>query len=118
MLDELKEEGLIYEWSDTIRYKAISLKKYLLSLEDTREKAFFHQRVNGQILEEIGMKNNITRERVRQVVEGFINSMPTLYEDRYKAIFSKYNFSEDSFTEVFNEAKSVYQYLDYRFVRG
>ncbi len=77
-----------------------------------KELAFWEKCLNGYSMAEIGRKFKLTRSRVQQVIASVLSQRPELYEDTFIDCFSKYNFSEQEFCEIFKQPKSTYFYLN------
>lgn len=69
-------------------------------------------RLRGETLEEIGKRYDISRERVRQIVQGELKNHPRLHEDLYQEMFNRYEFSLKEFTAAFGEPPEAYYYLE------
>lgn len=110
-LNKLKNENKIELSMDGIKVKKISVMDYINSLDDEKRKNIMTMRLNGSTLEEIGTKEGVTRERIRQISTKFLAGMPDVKESKYKNIFEKYSFSENEFCKIFNESKTTYYYL-------
>lgn len=110
-LNKLKNENKIELSMDGIKVKKISVMEYINSLDDEKRKNIMTMRLNGSTLEEIGTKEGVTRERIRQISTKFLAGIPDVKESKYKNIFEKYNFCENEFCKIFNEPRTTYYYL-------
>ena len=117
-LNKLKKENKIEISMDGIKVKKISITDYIKSLDDEKRKNIMTMRLNGSTLEEIGIKEGVTRERIRQISTKFLSSLPDVKESKYKNIYEKYSFSETEFCKIFNESKSTYYYLKLAYDSG
>lgn len=112
IINEMINDGILeYLDNGNIQNKYLSLFEYLENLKLDRSREFFLDRLKGKTLEEIGYKENLTRERVRQIVIKIINNKPRLKEDYYADVFKQYYFSKDEFIYGFNENEYTYNYL-------
>lgn len=117
-LDKLIEGEKIYQEDDTYYFRHISIVDYLDSRENDREVDFFIYHVKGKTLQTIGENNDLTRERVRQIIKKFIQSLPEFYEDRFGKFFSKYICEFEAFREICGGNKFAYDYLIYIYGKG
>ena len=103
-----------------LKYNYISFKEYLYKNLDPRTADIVVKRYDGYTLENIAQEYNITRERVRQIIEklGLKNINIKFYEDKYKDIFEKYKWTEEVFKEVFSESSFTYNYLKLNYKIG
>ncbi len=116
ILDILYENLLIKKTSLGISLKSISLNDYKYL---TVNPEIFYDRVFvGLTLEEIGTKNGITRERVRQIVDKDFKLFKNIKEDRYNKVFQKYKIDKEFFINFFQEKVSTYNYLKIRYKLG
>lgn len=78
----------------------MTLNDYLSS--DFNRKEILLLRLEGKSLKEVGDEFGITRERVRQIVNKIVNTMPSIYEvQKYSEVFSKYMISKEIFINIF-----------------
>lgn len=92
-----------------------------------REIDFVKQRLDGITLEEIGKKNELTRERVRQIVNKSFNKvknycyqitgLPYFDEDYYTYFYSKYDFDKRDGSEWLGVSPYIWNYLDMRGIK-
>lgn len=88
----------------------MTLNDYLSS--DFNRKEILLLRLEGKSLKEVGDEFGITRERVRQIVNKIVNTMPSIYEvQKYSEVFSKYMISKEIFINVFCSDGRVYELL-------
>ncbi len=92
----------------------------LLRIQDLNEqhKNILLERLSGQTLKQVGDKYNLTRERIRQIIEKEYMKIEKVAEDKYKHIYEKYDLSENEFLTIFNEKKSTYYYLFDKYQKG
>lgn len=88
----------------------MTLNDYLSS--DFNRKEILLLRLEGKSLKEVGDEFGITRERVRQIVNKTVNTMPSIYEvQKYSEVFSKYMISKEIFINIFCSDGRVYELL-------
>lgn len=88
--------------------KLNNLDQFILNIEDKRKQQILVDRLNGETLESIAVKNNLTRERVRQIIDKILEKRQPIFEDKYKAYFKDYNLTENQFTKLFDVNPQVY----------
>lgn len=110
-LNKLKNDNKIELSMDGIKIKKISIIDYISSLDDEKRKNIMTMRLNGFTLEEIGVKEGVTRERIRQISNKFLITLPDVRESIYKDIYEKYNFNETEFCKIYNEPCQTYYFL-------
>ena len=103
-----------------VYYKKNNIKEYIEKNYDNKIANILLNRLDGLTLEEIGVKNNITRERVRQICKNQFDKILLLdyYEDKYSEIFKKYDWTKDIFCELLNLKPYVYEYLSMKYDKG
>lgn len=69
-------------------------------------------------MEQIGVKYEITRERVRQIEKKAIGERGILLEDKYRPVFEQYEFTSETFSYIFSEPQKTYNYLDVVYKNG
>ncbi|MBQ8836842.1 MAG: hypothetical protein IJ002_04965 [Clostridia bacterium] len=111
-LIELECDRLITYESGVAARKYITCREYANTIADERKRTALLMRLDGYTLEEIGQAFDITRERIRQIVEKALWRRPRFYEDKYKYIFETYDFSKEDFLLAFDEGAEVYNCLD------
>lgn len=77
------------------------------------------KKLNGQTLESIGNEYNVTRERIRQIIQKELKKISkTREEEKYHEVFETYNFDVSLFCEFYNENANVYYYLREKYKLG
>lgn len=77
------------------------------------------KKLNGQTLESIGNEYNVTRERIRQIIQKELKKISkTREEEKYQEVFETYNFDVSLFCEFYNENANVYYYLREKYKLG
>ena len=95
------------------------LKEELDKIKDQNHKDIILKKLTGRTLESIGSEYNVTRERIRQIIQKEIKKFViTREEEKYKEIFETYNFDCDLFCEFFNVNDYVYYYLREKYKMG
>jgi len=98
-----------------IEIRRPTIFEYVQNLSIERDWDIFFQRLQGFTLEDIGIKFNIGRERVRQIIDRnirYLNKTVVIAEDKYVDIFLKYDFTREEFFEIFGKNEIVYNYLN------
>lgn len=88
-----------------------SALEYAYSLSDERQRQSLVMKLNGFVLEQIGYKYGVSRERIRQIIIKSLQKRPMIMEDRYAGIFEKYCIDRNIFTEITGLDKTSYEYL-------
>lgn len=112
ILLELEFENKIIIENNIIKGNYISVQDYIRTIPNEKIKKILEYRIlNGETLESIGQKYNVSRERIRQIIEKEINKFPRVKEDKYLYLFETYNFSLEDFKLSFGESDFVFIYL-------
>lgn len=98
--------------------KRMTAIEYAAQIPNQRRGYVLTERLHGRTLEDIGNELNVQRERIRQITDKALAQHPTLYEDRYAAVFQKYDFSRDDFRLAFQENDIVFEYLKLAYKAG
>ena len=103
-----------------VYYKKDSIRDYIKQNYDEKISCILLDRLDGLTLEEIGEKNDITRERVRQICKKQFDRIISLnyYEDKYSDVFEKYEWTKKLFCELFNLDSYVYEFLNLKYEKG
>ena len=114
-LDEIDSETIPAELLSLpleIEPQVISVLEYANSIKDDKHHNILLKRLQGITLEDIGKEYNVTRERVRQIVNKILKKRPlVLIEDKHIAVYETYNFSQADFLLAFETDITVYNYL-------
>jgi len=95
------------------------LKEELEKIKNQNHKDIVLKKLTGRTLESIGSEYNVTRERIRQIIQKEIKKFViTREEEKYKEIFETYIFDCDLFCEFFNVNDYVYYYLREKYKMG
>ena len=89
-----------------------SVVEFATHIENDRIREVIQGRLEGKTLQEIGDQYNITRERVRQLMQKGLRKKPYLREDKYAYLYDHYDFSLEDFTLAFDEPHATYYYLE------
>lgn len=111
ILQRIAAAGRIGINGDTVTRIYPSIKAYAKTLKD-RQRRCLEQKLEGQTLEEIGVTEGITRERVRQIIAKALKNRPRLAEDDYVPFFERYECSMEDFLLAFGEEPFVYYYIE------
>ena len=103
-----------------INYNYLPLKEKVFTIKklDQRNIDMLFLRLSGVTLNEVGEKYNLSRERVRQIIEKIYSKIGIVREDKYKNIYEKFDLSLDEFRTIFNETTETYYYLSDRYEHG
>lgn len=112
LLIELESDNVIKIKDGFITAIYISIIEYLEEIYSGNRREMLLDRVHGLTLEEIGIKNNFSRERARQVLDKELKKIPRTREDEFLYYVKNYEFSMDDFMFVFDEPETTYHYLN------
>lgn len=113
----LEDDFLDIEGDHYILHYQTALE-YVEGIEDERTRKIVLMRLNGFVLEQIGNKYNVTRERVRQITNKCLVKFPKVMEDRYSDVFEKYCIEKDAFVAITGFRGESYEYLKLRHEKG
>lgn len=103
------EEGLI-------RRIYPSIMEYVHALKDEKTRDILLRRLKDETLEEIGSSYDLTRERVRQLLDKAKNAWQKqeirFDEDKYQYLFNRFYISKEDFLLAFAEPIETYAYLE------
>lgn len=118
--EKLLKEGKIIVSNNKIKYNFINFKDYLNSNYSKQTAEILIRRFEGETLASIGLLNNITRERVRQIVNKLnLKQLHSHFrEDCYRNLFQKYRWDKNTFCQLFNEPNITFNYLNERYTMG
>lgn len=112
LLEDLLRREQITLQDHRVRRRWPTALEFAESLSDPRLRELLLARLGGETLEEAGQRFNLTRERVRQLMQKALSRRPRLYEDRYQSLFNRYEFSREEFRLAFDEPEETYCYLE------
>ena len=118
ILAEMQTCGDIIFTEHGVERRYITLTEFVRAVTNERAQTLLIGRLNGETLEELGQKYNVTRERVRQIVNTQLRRKPHIMEDRYIEVFKKYYFEKQDFMTAFDETEITYNYLNMVYSRG
>ena len=114
----MAKESRIEYCSLGVKLHKLTLMEYAEKIEIDTKREIFKARLFGKTLEEIGIENNITRERARQIFSKLLKETPSVKEDRYKRIYEKYDFSKEEFIDYLECEDYEYNYLKLKYKKG
>ena len=117
VVDKLFIDKMVKYTSTGIVYHEFDLNDLINTLE-SKQREMFILRLNGETLQYIAEKFDLTRQRVRQIIQSILQKCPTLKEDKYKEFYEKYEFTLDSFCLLYGENVMTYNYLKNRYKNG
>ena len=112
ILGVLEQKKIIERHNKRYRIRLPYLQEWIETLPESERKAI-KLRLEGKTLQEAGkMLNNLTRERVRQLVDRGYKGKPQLREDDLGYWYSKYNYDEEALTYIFEVDEIIVNYLN------
>ena len=119
LLNELLDKKILKKEDDNYSLIKPKLKVEIQKIKDDSHKDMVLKKLSGRTLESIGSEYNITRERVRQIIQKEINKFSiTREEEKYKEIFESYDFDCELFCDLFNVNEYVFYYLREKYKTG
>lgn len=118
ILKSLEKYEQIYVEDNLYKIKYKSIYDYIDTFKKEHHRLILLDRLQGETLEEIGVKHNLTRERVRQIVASLLSKRPHVSEDKYMVAFTKYYFEKEQFQIAFDVEADVYNYLNICYTKG
>lgn len=115
-LEQLSKYGFVKYMPTGIRFNTPTIDDFIKN--NVEKFSIINNRLNGLTLEEIGIMQGVTRERIRQKEVKELKKIPleNLYESRYMKYYQKYNLTERDFCNVF--LLNNYQYrLFYLYIK-
>ncbi len=118
LLKELIHSGKLNKkntYKDCIEKYSVCLPKLIDELskipKENNHYDMVMKKYNGYTMEEIGQQYNLTRERIRQIVEKETRMIKRFQEEKYAEYIKEYNFDAELFTKLFKTHKYVYYFL-------
>ena len=96
------------------------IEKYLSKNSQSREKNIFFERLSNKTLEGISYKYNLTKERVRQILNSFFNKKMNglnFIEKDYINLLSEYNISPDVFEKISNLGERSFYFIKFFLIK-
>lgn len=95
--------GVKHQYPSIVQYLESNLPKYELTLA----------RLKGKTLEEIGQREGVTRERIRQKVKRESSDLPVnrFYEYRFLPYLEQYELTQEEFCYIFQLSLEQYNFL-------
>lgn len=119
ILEELLNKKIIKKEDNNYSIVKPRLKEEINKIKNLNHKDIVLQKLSGRTLESIGCEYNLTRERIRQIIQKEIKKfVVTREEEKYKEIFENYNFDCELFCNFFNVNEYVYYYLKEKYKIG
>ena len=119
LYDKFNNGGFLKRIGDYCVPQRKSLSEYMKEFDFCSKNQAFCDRLAGLSLQEIGDKNGISRERVRQITSKVATTIPFLKEDYYNSVFQYFKFNRDLFYNVFPKADiRAFEYLNIRYKKG
>lgn len=117
-LKTLELEQKIKIFNNEIEVLYLSLDEAINNLKKQEWKEILLENLDGKNLADIGRHLNLSRERIRQIVEKSLKHLHRVKEDKYASLFKRYRWSEEIFCTLFNCNKRVYSYLSIKYQLG
>lgn len=97
----------------------ISLEEYLESINENPKIDIIKMKLlQGKTLQEIGMKYNVSRERIRQIISKEIDKFPLLNEDIHYKIYTNCRITRKNYYRLFGYRPVEYNYLSTKYKSG
>ncbi|WP_214850682.1 sigma factor-like helix-turn-helix DNA-binding protein [Exiguobacterium sp. s193] len=119
-LERLAQNGLVHFNEEQVSKRTRHLEEVISSIPEISRR-MVEQRMTGRTLQEIGDINNVTRERIRQILEKVISSIPLTHiteARRMRYLFESYDLDPVFFETVLGERKEVYHFLSEKCTKG
>lgn len=107
------DKKLIEPTSNGYTKRLLSFEEYSQTIKYSKASEYITKRANNYTLEMIAKEEDLTRERVRQIIFKGISSRPLLKEDKYLEIFETYYFTQENLKYIFNLNNYSYVYLNF-----
>lgn len=120
-LDRLIMSGFLEVSDGLVKKKVRYLGEVLEDIEDQIHRKMLRQRLEGMSLHEIGDANDLTRERVRQILAKIFARIPVTHvieSRRRKYLYQSYILDSRFFEEVLSEKRAVYHFLSDKLDKG
>lgn len=129
-IESLIEEKVIFIYEeDKLFFKYDSFPYFLYQTKNEltpRLTDIMFLRIDGETLENIAKKYDVTRELVRQQCAKFIKKyvcrddiiLKTFKEDKYAYLFQNYLINKADFVNIFSEKERTFNYLNMRYQHG
>ncbi|MCQ2975904.1 MAG: hypothetical protein MJ211_13975 [Bacteroidales bacterium] len=113
-LNKLIEEKTIFLSVDGYKMQLISIEKYL-EHKTSRYEVILKQKLNGKTLQQIADIENVSRQRIEQIIISTISKLPKFAdEDKAKSILSIYSL-DDSDLEFIGISKMLSAYVKVKY---
>lgn len=117
VLESLLQKGIIETYKRGYRLRLPCVSEWMETLTDNRRQAF-ELRLEGKTLQEVGDIMNLTRERVRQLVNKACQLKPRLREDDLGYWYSKYDCDLEAMEIIFGTDTTISNYLNIVYKKG
>ncbi|HHU80317.1 MAG TPA: hypothetical protein GXZ35_03150 [Acholeplasmataceae bacterium] len=114
-IDKLIKLNRVFQSIDGLKVKKNTIIDYLSKSKDDRDLMLF-QRLKGHTLQQIAEDKNVTRERVRQIINKRISKYPIFYnEEKYYRILNFYDLSDSELELIGLEDKYLSEYVKIKY---
>lgn len=121
MLMSFFKNTLIDELDSNYILKELSFSEFITQHKDdsNQYKILYMRTVEDMNLQQIGDLENITKERVRQILSKLLNEIPRVREDIYREVFEHFKINKETFLNIFpKESEATYNYLSLKYYKG
>lgn len=119
LIDEMLTEGkLVNVFDNRYTFKYDSIMNFVGLINKDRDRKIMMERINGKTLLEVGESFQLSRERVRQIAQRYLDIMDRVYEDIYRDVFMKYHFTKENFVLGFEVPETTFNYLCIKYRSG
>lgn len=115
------KETIVDELDSYYILRVVSFVKYMNQHKNDSKyfNIYYMRTVDDKSLQELGDQENLTKERIRQIISKVLLEIPRVREDIYKAVFEYFNLNKKEFVNIFpNESVGTYNYLSSKYSRG
>lgn len=112
---------LIDELDSYYILKELSFSEFIAQHKDdsNQYKILYMRTVEDMNLQQIGDLENITKERVRQILSKLLTEIPRVREDSYREVFEHFKINKETFLNIFpKESAATYNYLSLKYYKG
>ena len=110
----IKNRGMVLLYRDNFEEAYRKIRK-----QDERAAQILRLRVEGQTLQDIGDRFQVSRERIRQITARMMQKFPLLFEDYFSEPYQHFYLPKARFLQAFPEVSAEgYEFLSLRYPHG